>query len=370
MHRDEKQPWETYKKRELAGLSPILLRLGYVLEEKQPHLGGERHLTRPLSGGRKLVLLGNRTNDKRRVVIKTSSEKAGIAEIEHEHMCRRMLEDISFAYQTFLSPEELLFVREGVYAILITEFIEQEQTFLERPLKEQFTLALTAFKAQEGAHATTYDHANTIRNTFGEMTASGYYTKIQQYTQDIAKLLLDRKELYSPLDKTLDDAVVFLRDQQTTLAQYGGFLTHWDFTPQNFRIANHNIYLLDHSSLRFGNKYEGWARFINFMTLHNPPLEQALVEYVRLNRTAEEFLALKLMRAYRLVELIRYYATWLSGTEGDLHELARTRVLFWSEVLQRVLTNTNVPLAIIETYKNKRDVLRSPDEKERQKGLH
>ncbi|HEY5383406.1 MAG TPA: hypothetical protein VIJ88_02535, partial [Candidatus Paceibacterota bacterium] len=130
------------------------------------------------------------------------------------------------------------------------------------------------------------------------------------------------------------------------------------------------LYLLDHTSIRFGNKYESWARFINFMELYNPPLAHALVQYVRDNRTQEELLALKIMRVYRLVELIRYYATWLSKTEGSVRLLAQERITFWSEVFQCVLDDREVPAEIVESYKQKRDTLRSEEEKKRQVGLH
>ena len=89
-----------------------------------------------------------------------------------------------------------------------------------------------------------------------------------------------------------------------------------------------------------------------------------------MNRTPEESTALKLMRVYRLVELIRYYANWLSRTDGNLHELACARIAFWTEVLHGVLNDTEVPTEFVEAYKMKRDSLRSPEEKERQKNLH
>lgn len=349
--------WEEYRERELTGLRPILKELGYELQERQPHLGGERHLTKPLESGRKLVLLG-RHNDGMHVVIKASSEAGGIKEIEHERTCREILEKISFAYQTFLSPKELLFVHRRPYAILVTEFIEQERPFIERPVEEQCALALKAFKAQESAHATTYEHVRVITKTFGEMRAADYIEKIRRYAQQVKPYA------------ALDAAAEFLSHNAQTLEQYGGFLTHWDFTPQNIRVKDGNIYLLDHSSLHFGNKYEGWARFINFMALYRPPLAQALMQYVCDNRAPEESLALKLMRVYRLAELIRYYTGWLPATEGNLHDLALARIAFWSEVLKAVLEDLEVPAAVIESYKKTRDSLRSEEEKNRQVGLH
>lgn len=343
MQKNNKTVWEEYVAREQALLLPVLTQLGYTLDENQPHILGERYLTG--SGGRKLVLLGKDAHGKK-VVIKASSDASGIEEMKRERRSREALERIGFAYQTFLAPQELVW---GVYdglAVLITEFIEQDKPFLERPLKEQFALALKAFKAQESAHATTSSHLRAVRHDFEQ---------VQRYVQDT---------------KLSNRAIQFISDNQETIEQYGGFLTHWDFTPQNFRIRNGEIYLLDHSSIRFGNKYEGWARFINFMELYNPPLAQALVQYVRDNRAPEELLSLRLMRVYRLMELIRYYATWLSKTSGDLHALAEARIAFWSEVMRCVLDEKQVPADVVESYKKTRDSLRSEEEKQRQVGLH
>lgn len=168
----------------------------------------------------------------------------------------------------------------------------------------------------------------------------------------------------------LDETIVEIKENEETLDRYGGFLTHWDFVPQNFRIRNKRLYLLDHSSIRFGNKYESWARFLNFMTLYNPELAGALVEYVRRNREPEELKSLKLMRLYRLVELIRYYAAWLMNTEENLYELTRARIAFWTNVLDAVLHDREVSMEAIRDYRTKRDALRSDEEKKRQIGLH
>ena len=356
--KDTKQEWEEYKARELKGLLPILAALGFVVDREQPHTDGERHLTRPIISGRKLLLLGRRLSDNKRVVIKACSEEAGAQDIAHDRLCREVLEDISFAYQVFLSPQEILFTKQGGYTILVTAFIEQERPFLERPLEEQFVLALKAFKGQESAHATTYAHARLISNTFGEMRAANYLKKFRQYKEEAAPRA------------NLEEGFAFLLQNTETLEQYCGFLTHWDFMPQNIRVVGSDIYLLDHSSIHFGNKYEGWARFVNFMELYNPPLAQALVRYVRDNRTPEESLSLKLMRVYRLGELIRYYCGWLPRTEGALHALALARVAFWSTVMKAALDDKEIPQKVVEEYKKTRDSLRSEEEKERQKGLH
>lgn len=360
-----KQEWDAYVAHETKRIQPLLERTGFSLDELQPQTVGERYLTRPVGGGRKVVFLGRRLSDGIRVVIKTSSEANGLAELVLEQRARDMLRRIRFAYGVFSLPEELAF--DETKGVLITEYIDQEKPFLDRPLKEQFTIALGAFKAQEGAHATTTEHAFEVADYYIEAEE---YKKIGMYAQDIVSFLRDDAELYVKLKVLLDDAVEIIRTQEETLERYSGFLTHWDFIPQNFRIRNGKVYLLDLASVRFGNKYEGWARFINFMTLYNPPLADALVKYVRLNRTKEELLSLKLMRAYRLVELIRYYASWLSRTEGDTRELARARIAFWTEVLDAVLTDRRISDQTIGAYKARRDSLRSDDEKHRQKDLH
>lgn len=341
-------------KEELAKVTPLLERMGYRLDALQPHIAGERALTGPIGGGHKLLLLGTDAHAKR-VVIKITRDHKATEEIEHERVCRDLLERIDFASEVFNSPRELVFEKHGGYTILVTEFIEQEKAFLERTLEEQFALALGAFKAQEGAHATTYEHARAIKNTFGEMRSADYIAKLCEYARETPGL---------------DAAVAFIQNNMETLEQYCGFLTHWDFTPQNFRIHERKMYLLDHSSLRFGSKYEGWARFINFMELYNPPLARALVQYVKDNRAPEESLALKCMRVYRLAELVRYYTGWLPRTGGNLHALAEARISFWHRVLSAVLSDKEVEPQVVEEYKKTRDSLRSEEEKERQKGLH
>ena len=350
---DEQQKWEVYVQSETARVQPVLGHLGFTLDNEQQQTLGERYLTRPLGGARKLVLFG-RSADGMRVVIKTSNESAGVAELEHEQTCREVLNTIQFAHGVFASPKEILFDRKN--GIAITEYIEQEKSFLERPIEEQFAIALNALKAQEGAHATTAGHSKIVERTFGEMCASDYYKTAQRYVEEIRN--------------GFDKALTLLNGNHGTLDRYGGFLTHWDFTPQNFRIRDGQLYLLDHASLRFGNKYEGWARFINFMVLYNPLLAEALIAYVRNNRTDEESLSLKLMRVYRLLEIIHYYTTWLPRTDGNLNLLAQTRITFWSKVLELVINDRPIPAETIEDYQRERDALRSDEEKKRQIGLH
>lgn len=365
---DPQHAWQEYCDRELSLLSPILAERGFVLDEKQPHLGGERYLMQALASvsGRKVILLGQRLSDGLHVVIKASSESGGRKELEHEHACRTILDDIKFAYETFLSPEELLFIDSGPLTLSITRFIEQESAFLARPLREQFLLAISAFKAQESAHATTWEHYDHVSRYFDTIDSAGYCSAFRAFETTL-------REAY-PDDATLTEILVrgasLLSERAGDIERYCGFLTHVDFVPHNIRIAHGEIYLLDHSSLRFGNKYEGWARFLNFMLLYNPELERALVEYVRLNRTPEESEVLRLMRVFRLGEMLVYYLKTLDRSSGDLLTLNTARLDFWKRALQCMVENVPFPDDVRTTYIALRDSLRSPAEVERQKDLH
>lgn len=354
MHtKDPKQTWEKYRTEELAAVAPLLERLGFTLDERQKHLGGERYLMRAVTttSGQKLILTGRRASDGMRVVIKATRDAAGARELVHERGCRRVLQNIHFAYDVFHAPKEILLTATEGFTLSIQEYVKQEWPFLERPLQEQFAFALRAFKAQESAHAATYNHLRLVQKTFDTKDAAGY---LRMFTSFGAPA----------------EAGKFLETHEETIEQYCGFLTHTDFVPHNFRIAGDTMYLLDHSSLRFGNKYEGWARFLNFMTLYNPALEAALVQYVDDNRSPEESLSLRLMRVYRLGEIIWYYKNTLLKSTGNLLQLNQARVDFWSQVLDSQLCARPLADEVRASYIKTRDALRSEDEKERQVDLH
>ncbi|MCX6736095.1 MAG: hypothetical protein NTZ13_03365 [Candidatus Parcubacteria bacterium] len=366
MQEDIKHEWETYCKRELEIVRTILSEFGFTLEERQPHLGGERYLMQAITteSGKKLILVGRR-KDGTRVIIKTTEQISGMREILRERKCRHALKKMKFAYHVFFSPEEILFVKKAGRMIFIQKFIEQDCSFLERTNAEQFRLLLKSFKAQEGARAATYEHFRFARKNFGSIDAEGYLKSFDEFKNKINDRMKD-----AALEKTLLRAREFLSREKYTIEQYSGFLTHVDFVPHNIRIVGENIYLLDSSALRFGNKYEGWARCINFMALYNPAIEQALIQYVRDNRTEEETLSLRLMRVYRLGEIIWYYVNTLSKSSGNLLVLNKARILFWTHVLEAVLDDKLIPREALENYKNTRDRLRTEDEKDRQRGLH
>jgi len=364
-----KTQWERYVATERQRIS-MLLKGEYALDDFQPQTIGERYLTRPVGSGRKVVFFGCSKNGMR-VVIKTSREEQGIAELMHEERVHEMLSRIQFAYEAFSLPRLLPSnVRAG---ILVSEYIDQDKPFLDRPLREQFNLALRAFKAQESAHAVTAEHWESLQRLMRETEyyiKPSEYRKAAEYGNDVLALLPPNNPDKERLSTLFDTVLTLINEHSEALERYDSFLTHWDFMPQNFRVKDGKLYLLDLTSMRFGNKYEGWARFINFMTLYHPPLAQALVDYVHLNRTKEEARVLTVMRAYRLVELIRYYATWIEKTTGDTLALAEARISFWTDVLAHVLKDKPIPNGRIEAYKTVRDALRSEEEKLRQKGLH
>lgn len=363
---DSKSAWHSYMDAELARTLPILKRLGYTLDADQPHTKGERFLFKAVTtaSGKKLILLGKNATGKR-VVIKATSDPKGKEEIRDERRARAALGELSFAYHRFYSPEELAYIEEGGLTISIQAFVEHEGPFLERPLVEQFNLALKGFKVQEGAHATTYAHLRSVGKIFEIKRAGAYLSAAHTFAHNIILHTADRSR-----DALIQQAESFVTSNAARIEQYCGFLTHVDFVPHNIRVVNGEIYLLDHSSLTFGNKYEGWARFINFMTLYNPPLANALTDYVRINRTPEESEALKIMRVYRLLEIIWNYVQNVSRSTDNLRALSSARVDFWTAVLAATLSDTPLPDATRNNYIALRDSLRSVDEKERQIGLH
>jgi len=362
----EHKEWKTYRDTELEALMPLLDSLGITLEDEQPHLMGERFLMQAVTtaSGRKLILLGQ-GKDGTRVVVKATRDPKGAEEIRHERACRALLLKIKFAYEVFHSPEELHFLESKGFTISVQRFIEQDSQFIDRPLKEQFSLSLSAFKAQEGTRATTYGHLKEVRRSFGVYDADTYIRAFSTFADGIRRHGKDEG-----IDELLRTAEARLKEEKDTIEQYTGFLTHTDFVPHNFRVVGDDIYLLDHSSLRFGNKYEGWARFLNFMALYNPELEEALTEYVRINRAPEELRSLTLMRIYRLGEIVWYYTRTLEACEGDLKTLNRSRVDFWAKMLAATLAGERLAPAEIAAYRAMRDSLRSEDEKRRQRELH
>ena len=358
----KKEQWEKYCAKQLALVAPLLADEGFMLETEQPHLEGERYVL----SGPKLVLYGARSSDNLRVVIKITDNAEIAKELERERTAQEALRTIDFAYHTFQAPREILFGRHDAHTFYITEYIPQEKTFLEHTLEEQFFLALKALEAQEGSHATTHKHLQTIRKTFEIYDTSRYITTLTKYRDEVVTLLPHHTASHDVLTRALQELV----KNSVLLETYSSFLTHWDFVPHNIRIHKRAIYLLDHSAIRFGNKYEGWARFMNFMTLYHPELEHALATYVRENRSEHEYNTLTLMRLYRLSELVWFYAFKRAQTEGNLRTLTDARINLWCKAIEAQLNGKSLHTNTLKAYKKTRDALRDEAEKKRQQMLH
>jgi hypothetical protein len=362
MQKNRKQKWKEYCLKQLGIITPLLLREGFILDSYQPHLQGERYM---LSGA-KLVLYGARTEDNLKVVIKITNDLKKSEEIKKEIESREILNSINFAYHPFKSPKEILSGENNGYTFLITEYIEEETPFLKRQAKEQFFLALKAFEAQEGAHITTHEHMRSLKKKIDIYDAKKYTNTFEKYKNEIIKIEQKNKELH----KTISDAFNLFKDNEKIIETYSDFLTHWDFVPHNIRIKNGNIYLLDHSSIRFGNKYESWSRFMNFMLLHNENVEEMLKKYIKENRNENENISLRMMRIFRLTELVWFYITKQKKAEGNLLKLTTERICLWSNILKAQVKNETPDKQLIEKYKKRRDELRDDEEKKRQEKLY
>ena len=353
-----KHDWEKYQTHELAAFEEVFTRLGLVLDTIQLHTGGERYLM----SGRKLVLTGTQEKDGERVVVKASTDSEGRIEIRHEKEARDLLQTLSFAKDVLLSPKELYFEDTAHHTILVTAFVQQSDVFAARPLREQFFLALRVLEAQEGFHATTYGHEKRIKNVFPILQSRDYLSEFDGFIKNV-HAEIHKKEF----DTLLDQARAFLAEHTIVIDRYAPYLSHTDLAPHNMRVSDHGIFLLDYASFHFGNKYEGWARFLNYMLLHNQELEALLTEHVRKNRGPDEYLSLRLMRVYKIGFLLAYYAKALSQTTGNLHTLTAARIAFWTGVLESFLSDIPLSHDIIATYARTRDSLRSEEEIARQR---
>ena len=348
---------------------PILNNLGFKVYEDQPHTKGERGAFR----AKKIILLGERIADKFKVVIKCARYEEGREEILQEKKARENLKKVDFAYHEFLEPIEILFINNENYLVQITEFIIEEKKFLDRDPKDQFEIAYRSFVTQEGIHAVTAKHNKIIKKLFNTFDFETYQKNLFNYKNIILEFVSNAE--FTDLLNNSED--LFLQNKYR-IQQYSGFLTHTDFVPHNFRVRNENgierVYLLDHSAIIIGNKHDGWARFLNFCVLHSPIIEKWFVEYFLINRSGEENESLKLMRIYRLFELVAHHATIYKKSNeaenNELKELSKKRVYFWLKLLKAVYEDRELEKVIIEDYKNNRDLLRSKSEKERQKVLY
>jgi len=354
----EKNYFELNIAEEKEKASKIIQDIGFSLDEQQLHISGERYLmTR-----NKLVLAGHRLSDGKKVIIKISKHPDGKKEIQTEKDARDLLKTLPFADESILFPEEIYFGIHKDYLIWVSTYISQDKVFVAHPIEEQFFTALRAFETKESFHATTFEHIKSVKNVFPVFRAKEYFEEFKKLSDSFLANYQDDK-----IKKTLEETKKFLFANKTVIDRYSGYLTHTDFVPHNFRIQERNLYMLDCSAVHFGNKYEGWARFLNYMVIHNTALERFLSEYLKKNRSEEENESLRLMRAYKAVQLLEYYARSSKKADGDLLALTIKRINFWHQVLQSILKNEPVKDELIKDYISERNNLRSEEEKNRQR---
>ncbi len=351
--------WDAYQAAEHTVFAPRLEKIGIILDSIQPHTSGERYLM----SGKKLVLIGTRAADGARAVVKVSSDQNGRTDIRYEKEAHDLLKTLAFAHETLLVPKEIHYEDTHEGTVLVTAFIEQPNVFFARPLSEQFFLALRALEAQEGFHATTYEHEKDVKRVFPIVRSLDYLETLVHSIEKITSIVPSDTHLR----EYLKSVKVLFYEHAETIDRYTPYLTHTDMAPHNMRVTNQGIFLLDPAAFHFGNKYESWARFINYMMVHNPELSELLARYVRNNRNEDEYLALRLMRLYKIVFLLEFYAESLSRTNGELHELTKIRIAFWTDALEAVLADKPLAQETVTAYKNIRNRLRSPEETARQK---
>jgi hypothetical protein len=354
----EKFNYQEKIKLELKNISPVLSGLGFELEKKQPHIGGERMIL----SQKKLVLLCTEKSTGNRAVAKCSKFKEGIDEIKREKEVRSHLTNVKFALDELALPKEMFFGEKNGYLIFITQYINQEKIFVGYSLLDQFFMALRALERQESFHATTYEHLNIIKNTFDVQTPQNYSEKFDYFIKNINKNC-ENSQISFLFEKTKK----FFDENLKIIETYSYYLIHEDLVPHNFRIENLQIHTLDCASLHYGNKYESWARFLNYMTIHNPELENKLTNYIKNNRGENEYFCLRLMKIFKIAQLMNYHSGLLDKIDGNFLALTKIRLVFWSKFLSRLLEDKKISAAEHSDYIQKRNALRSEEEKERQR---
>ena len=337
-------------------LKDLAARVGIVLDATQLNIGGERDFLSP----NKFVLSGTHQKTGARAILKCAKHPDGIAEIAHEHKIMRALKTLPFSTEELIAPTETFYGTVGSYTVSVTDFIEQQKVYTDFSIEEQFFMAIHALESQETFHATTREHQGWVRDLFTAHTPAFYINDFKKMATDISRVWPDAKEV-------LEKGALFLEENRPTLDVFDRYLIHFDLVPHNFRINNRQLYLLDFVSFRLGNKYESWARFINFMEIHNPALVPYMLEYVKADRGAAEYLSLRLMRVYKATFLLNYHKGVYEHAESNLKQLAEARLTFWTHVTHAILEDKLVDTKVLETYYEKRAALRTEEEKERQR---
>jgi hypothetical protein len=135
------------------------------------------------------------------------------------------------------------------------------------------------------------------------------------------------------------------------------------------RVQENEVIILDHSSLVIGNKYESWARFLNFMILFSRDLDKILSTHILTERGEEEFTMLQVMRVYKMMQLIHFYAKSVSKTEGDLLVITLNRLEMWSNNMLDIINGDEISKNRINEHLDILDKNRSTEEKLRHKDI-
>jgi len=343
-------------KKELNKVTPIIESLGFSIDETQLHIAGERAVL----SQEKLVLVGKDKHDKK-VVIKCSAYKSGIDELKKEKKIRDSLVNVSYTDDSIALPEEIYYGSKDGYMLFVTEYISQDKVFVQHDIKEQFFMTLRAFERQEAFHATTHEHMREVKKNSTLMSEKEYSKNINKFYKNVSAYK------NSDIQKLTDEGLDFFNTNKDVINTYAGYLIHEDLVPHNFRIKNNQIYMLDYSSLQHGNKYESWARFLNYMIIHNPELEKMLKNHLKKERGSREYLSLQVMRVYKIFQLMNFYMSLLDRVEDNLLKLTKIRLEFWANIIEHIIKDTDLSSGKLKDYKTKRDSLRSREEKERQR---
>ena len=342
--------------KELKALEPRIEALGFELLSKQPHITGER----TYQSQTRLVLEAIHTESGKKVIIKTSKDPEYKKELRYEKGVKELLERINYADKVLLSPRDLFYIEQDDYIFYISEYIEQDAVFVSHSLEEQFFMILPMLESMETYFISTYEMHKGVAKICPIYDYARYHSLTKEYKTTIEKLLPEKKALFNR-------ALSYFKNHQKEIEMFTGYLIHDDLVPHNMRIQGRKIYMLDHATMRFGNKYDTWARFLNYMTIHNPELRDKLYEHIKQERDKEDYKAIQAMRVYKTFMILDYYVDVYASSKGNTQELALVRMHFWSDVLKSIIEETLTPYELIGEYRNKRDTLRSQEEKERQR---
>ncbi len=357
-----KEEWNKLVSNYLHELNTLAhnLKLNLKLDQDQPNIKGERFLM----SGKKVVLIGELDN--KRSVIKYSDDASGIAEMISERENKKKFLDLDFIKSKFFFPQELYWHNNGSQALLISEYIDQGVSFITLPNAKQFKLIINLLESLEGVYIITTSHLKQINKFKDIKSVDTYLKEYDSWQGTVKKLRSDDKELIT----LLATCRAKLIDNYDNIKITSNYLTHTDLVPHNFRIRGDDIYFLDHTSLTFGNKYEAWARMINFMSIYNRELEHNLIEYIRRNRKAGEYEAFKAIRYYKLLQLIEYNSKSYEKSGGDLRSLCNSRIKLFKRILIATLNDSQLSEEDHAEFHQDLKKYRTKDEIERQKSIY